>query len=186
MQELLIEGNTCLCLENSNMVGATCRSPADGIRKSETGERPLAPTVFIFMRQRARHQAREGLPRKCRGPLPTADLSTGIWQLAAVRQFRYNRTGGILIHDDSRSFDDHGGTVCPRLNFLRSSQILFTIFGSLCCETISGTKSTFRKGLDPASRAPSSTSFCNSGSKNSNRRSSSNFRIPGKGAAFDS
>jgi hypothetical protein len=36
--------------ENSDFVGATGRSPADGNRKSGTGELPLAPTTIIFMR----------------------------------------------------------------------------------------------------------------------------------------
>jgi hypothetical protein len=49
------------CSENGSMAGATGRSPADVNRKSDTGELPLAPTAFIFMRQRVRLQAHEEL-----------------------------------------------------------------------------------------------------------------------------
>jgi hypothetical protein len=45
------------------MVGATGRSPPDANRKSDTGESPLAPTAFIFMRHWGT-QAHEGLLRK--------------------------------------------------------------------------------------------------------------------------
>jgi hypothetical protein len=49
------------CTENGILAGAPGRSPADVNRKSDTGELPLAPTAFIFMRQRVRLQAHEEL-----------------------------------------------------------------------------------------------------------------------------
>jgi hypothetical protein len=49
------------CSENGSMAGASGRAPAEVYRKSYTGELPLAPTAFIFMRQRVRLQAHEEL-----------------------------------------------------------------------------------------------------------------------------
>jgi hypothetical protein len=53
-----------ICSEYSDIVGATCRSPADVNRKSDAGELPLAPTAFIFVDYRVRHQVLEGCSEK--------------------------------------------------------------------------------------------------------------------------
>jgi hypothetical protein len=51
------------CSEDIDIVGAAGRSPADGNGKSDTGDGPAHPYGLIFMRQRVRHKAREGLLR---------------------------------------------------------------------------------------------------------------------------
>jgi hypothetical protein len=63
------------CLENSDIVGATGRSPADVNRKSDSGELPLAPTTIIFMRMGALQGACTTVPKTTRNASGGCGLS---------------------------------------------------------------------------------------------------------------